>query len=73
MICCTRFIFLQAGEEKSRRLVCTVLARRRWVFPMRVGYVGGASALDAGVLTGMFVDILAWKYHRCVRHSPSGR
>ena len=62
---------MQAGEEKSFRLVRTGLARRRWVLSRNVGRVGGASALDVGILTGIFVDTLAWICHRCVRHSPS--
>ena len=37
---------MHSGEEKSRRLVHTGLARCRWVLPRSVGRVGGASALD---------------------------
>ena len=48
---------MQAGEEKRRRLVYIGLARRRWVLPRSVGHVGGASALDVGILTGLFGDI----------------
>ena len=62
---------MQAGEEKRRRLVRTGLARRRWILPRSVGRVGGASTLDVGTLTGLFVDTLAWRCHRCVQHSPS--
>ena len=50
-------MFLQAGGEKSRRPVRTGLARRRWVLPRSVGHVGGAWALDVGILTGLFGDI----------------
>ena len=49
----------------------TGLARRRWGFPRSVGRVGGALALDVGILTGLFGDIWAWRCHRCVRRSPS--
>ena len=62
---------MQAGEEKSRSLVLIGLARRRWVFPRSVRRVGGASALDVGILTKLFGDIWAWRCHRCVRHSTS--
>ena len=62
---------MQAGEEKSCRLVSIGLARRRWVFPRSVGRVGGASELDVGILTGLFGDIWAWRCHRCVQRSPS--
>ena len=43
---------MQAVGEKSRRIVRTGLARRRWVLPRSVGRVAGALALDAGILTG---------------------
>ena len=62
---------MQAGEEEIFRLVRTVLARRRWVLPRSVGRVGGASALDVGILTELFGDIWAWRCHRCVCRSPS--
>ena len=52
---------MQAGEEKSRRLVCTGLARRRWVLSRNVGRVGGALELGVGILTGLLVDTLAWR------------
>ena len=58
-------------EEKMCRLVRTGLARHMWVFPRSVGRVGGASELDVGILTGLFGDIWALIYHRCVRCSPS--
>ena len=48
---------MQAGEEKRRCLVHTELARRRWVLHRNVGRVGGALALDVGILTGLFGDI----------------
>ena len=60
---------MQAGEEKSRRLVRTGLARRRWVLRRSVGHVGGALALDVGILIGLFVDTLAWRKHT---PTPSG-
>ena len=62
---------MNAREEKSRRLDCIGLVRSRWVLPRSVGRVGGASALDVGILTGLFGDIWAWRCHRCVRRSPS--
>ena len=62
---------MQAGEEKRRRLVRTGLARRRWVLPRSVGRVAGASVLDVVTSTGLFVDTLVCRCHRCVRHIPS--
>ena len=63
--------FLKAGEEKHRCLVHTGLARRRWVFTRSMRGVGGALALDVGILTGLFVDTMALICHRCVRNIPS--
>ena len=48
---------MQAGGEKSRRPVRTGLARCRWVLSRSEGRVGGALALDVGILTGLFGDI----------------
>ena len=60
-------------KEGRRVVVLCVLDLRAvgGILPRSLRRVGGALALDVGILAGLFGDIWAWRCHRRVWCSPS--